>query len=496
MAVNRCGKLNGVGSIIVQILVRQAFWLFLVTACGLLAQTAPPPLVHLYPVVLDSSGQPVTDLTANDFRTTDQGKSQPIFFFRRPPEPTHPLGPHEYSNRPNGVMPHATAVLFDLMNESEANRVDTWHILAKSIPQVAPAGPLYFYLLNLRGELVPVHGIGPGPASDASWLQTFEADLDKAVNAANRARPQGIDREDRVKKTYHELEVLANQLAASPGRSDIVWITSIMPSITNSVPCNGDWVDCGLYVAHTAVTLERDGVAVNPASFSGVVDQAAGYDLEQIALLTGGHTYFGPPIREVLQQLARNSANAYEIAYAPEAENWDNKFHKVRLTCERKGIKVQVQERYYALPDSRSGQERQQEALQAADYRPSDTSDIGLHVKVSPAANGVHLEIRVDAADLLLREQDGKFAGAITTLLSDRGAAERSDSGGLRFRPLTNPAVSSTSLDLTKEQHDLFMKNGIPISQDHAIGAPIERVRIVVIDRNTNHVGSVTFPVR
>jgi hypothetical protein len=148
------------------------------------------------------------------------------------------------------------------------------------------------------------------------------------------------------------------------------------------------------------------------------------------------------------------------------------------------------------LPDLRSAQERQNEALQAALYRPSDTSDIGLDVKVSPAANGVHLDIRIDPADLLLHEQDGKFAGAITMLLSDRGSAERPESGDLSFRPLADPAISNTNLDLTKEQHDLLMRNGIPISQYHVISAPTERVRIIVIDRNTNHVGSVTFPVR
>ena len=478
------------------VLVRHVFLVFLVGAGGLLAQTAPPPLVHLYLVALDPSGQPVKDLAANDFRITDQAKSQTVFFFRRLAEPSLSLGPHEYANRPNGVMPHATAILFDLLNEAQANRVDTWHILAKSIPQVEPGGPLYFYLLNLNGDLVPVHGIRPELGGNAAWLQTFEEDFDKAVKAANRARPAGIDREDRTKKTYHDLEVLANQLATLPGRSDIVWITSIMPSITNSLRCNGDWVDCGLYVAHTAVTLEHDGAAVNPVSLSGVVDPAAGYDLEQMALLTGGRTYFGEPIREVLQQLSRNSANAYEIAYAPEAQSWDNKFHRVRLTCERKGVKVQFKERYYALPDLRSALERQNEAIQAALYRPSDTSDIGLDVKVSPAANGVHLDIRIDPADLLLHEQDGKFAGAITMLLSERGSAEWSESGGLIFRPLADPAISNTNFDLTKEQHDLLMRNGIPISQYHVISAPTERVRIIVIDRNTNHVGSVTFPVR
>jgi hypothetical protein len=69
-------------------------------AAGLWAQaTAPPPLVHLHPLVLDSKGQPVTDLTASDFKVADQGKTQTIFLFRRPvAKSSAELGPHEYTN--------------------------------------------------------------------------------------------------------------------------------------------------------------------------------------------------------------------------------------------------------------------------------------------------------------------------------------------------------------------------------------------------------------
>jgi len=472
------------------------FLVFLAAAPGVPAQNAaPPPLVRLYPVATDAHGQPVADLTGGDFEIADQGKSQSVFFFRRPAEPSPPLAAQEYSNRPNGTMPQATAILFDLMNESDSNRVDAWHTLAKSIPQMDPRDAPFFYLLNLSGELVPVRGIASEPAAEAPRLQTFQADLDKAVEAANRARPTGIDREDRTKRTYHELEVLANQLATLAGRRNIVWITSHMPSITNSAPCSGDWVDCGLYVAHTAVTLERDGVAVYPASLSGVIDPDAGYDLEQIALLTGGRTIFGRPVREVLQQAAGDSANLYDLFYAPEASSWDNKFHRIRVTCKRNGVKLQVKERYYALADSRSGQQRQEEELQAAYYRPADTSGIGLRVKVSPAANGIHLEIRVDVADLLLREQAGKYSGIVAVLISDRGAKEQSETG-LMYRPLGEPAESDLRVNLTKEERDSQMGSGLLISQDHAINAGVARVRVMVMDRNTNQVGSVTFPVR
>jgi VWFA-related protein len=467
---------------------------FSLAVSGLLAQaTAPPPLVHLYPLVLDSKEQPVTDLNAGDFKVADQGKSQTIFLFRPPAARASAApGRNEYTNRPGGVIPHSIAVLFDLLNEGDSNRLNTWHSLAKSIPQLESAEQVYFYLLNLDGELVPVRAIGPQDAG-AAWLRTFDKELDKAMESANVTRPAGLDREDRAKKTYHQLEVVSNQLATLPGRRDIVWITNMLPSITSGAPCGGDWVECGLYVAHMGVTLERDGVAVNPYYSSGVPQPTTSYDLDQMALLTGGRTYYLQDIREVMKEVARNAVNSYEIAYAPSAGNWDNKFHRIRIGCDRKGVKLQVTERYCALPDTRSAGDRQKETLEAAYQRPADSAGIGLRVRVSPAAKGIHLDIRMDAADLLLREQDGRLAGALTLTLSDLGAGS---GAGLLVRPLGDPSISSFNLDLAREQYGAMMAEGIPISLDHPVGNAVRRVRIMVMDRETNEVGSVTFPVR
>ena len=506
--------------------MRKVVFTLALAASGLLAQAPTPgPQVRLSAVALDASGQPVTDLTADDFKIVDQNKAQTIFFFHEPRKhPAVPLESLEFSNRTSGVTPHITVILFDLMNQNQPDRLDMWHALDKSLPQLASGNSVYFYLLNLEGELVPIHAMGPGSADDATWPHDVAAVLDKAMKAASHGRPVHIGQEDQAKKTYHQLEVLATQMALFPGRRDIVWITSGMQNAyNNKLPCNSDWVDCALYVPHLAVTLALANVAVNPLSngrdavagttgigqmdtrqdlgkpitgggdtgmHSGTGAQGTdpGLDMTQMARLTGGHAYFRQDILPVLKQVTTNAANTYEIAYTPSADHWDNKFHVIRVACSRPGVKLQLRERYYALQDSRSPAERMKTALMLAYQSPTDFAEIGLRTKISSAGDkGVHLETTIDPSDLLLlREPGGKYSGALYCLISDRSGSA----------PLGEPAVMELKPDLTAEQYKMVMKDGLPFSQDHPASDAVRQVRVIVLDQNTNAVGSVTFSVK
>lgn len=496
-------------------------------ASGLLAQAPTPgPLVRLYPVVLDANGQPVTDLTAADFKIVDQNKPESIFLFRGPKtEAPVKLDVLEFSNRTSAARPHATVILFDLMNQNQPDRLDMWHALDKSLPQLESGGFLYFYLLSLEGELVPIHAMGPKAADDATWPHDVAAALDKAMKTASRGRPVQLGQEDQAKKTFHQLEVLAAQLALFPGRRDIVWITAGMQNAYNSkLPCNGDWVDCALYVPHLAVTLAQAGVAVDPLSngkdvatgttgISGLDTSPLGdkgqaksiqgdttnnqqaaqgtdpaLDLTQMARLTGGHAYFRQDIRTVVKQVATDANGAYEVAYAPSSDNWDNKFHVIHVTSTRPGVRVQVKERYYALADSRTPLERTKTVLMEAFQSPMDYSEIGLRVKFAllDGQPGVHLEIHVDPANLVLRADGGKYSGALYCLISDRSATA----------PLGEPSVLDLHPELTADQYKAVLKEGLPIPQDHPTNAAASQIRVIILDQNTNSVGSVTFPVK
>jgi VWFA-related protein len=497
--------------------------------------------MHLYPAVFDASGQPVSDLTARDFSVVDNGKPQSVWFFRKPVAAgASPLS--EFSNRKGARQADRIAILFDLLNQSQEDYQETWHALSKSLPQLESGDSVYCYLLNLEGELVPIHGVGAKAADDATWPRSLPAALDKAMKTAAHGRPSRMGPEDQVKKTFHQLEVLATAMAAVPGRRNILWITDSVQSVYNpKVPCTGDWVDCGLYVPHLAVTLAHDGVAVNVVSYdkdlsmkdypdpgkwedkwtpppfvdtanaamhdlgylnaqsaqggsgangrSGGRGSGAALNLAQMALLTGGGIYFRQDIRAILERVRARDANAFEIAYDPSAANWDNKFHRVRVTCNRKGVRVQSRERYYALPDARTAAERMKAALMMALQSQGDDPAIGLRATRAPlpgGGHGVHLEMRASLSDVLIREEGGKFQGSFYVLISDRGAAG----------PLGEPTVLELNPALTAEQYQTAMEHGLPLVRDHPTGDAVHDIRLIILDRNTNAVGSITIPVK
>lgn len=467
---------------------------FALAATALVAQPPAPNgpasgMVRLSAAVVGANGNPVTDLKLDEFQITDQGKPQKIAFFRvnaGAPDAA-PLGPHEYSNRA-GAAPHSTAILFDLLNQNQSDRLDAWRQVGRSLQQLESGDSLYLYLLTLEGNLTPVHAIGGKSGDDHTWVQQSEKEFDKAMKAASHARPaQMDDTELVVKKTYVALETLANQLAALPGHRDIVWITYGVPNVWNpKTPCNGDWVDCALYVPHLAVTLEHANVAVDPLSYTSSPNPSVTRDLDFMAGLTGGWTYFGEDIRSVLKHIASDATTNYSIFYDPGPENWDSKFHKVQVNLERKGNKIHSRQRYYGYPDRRPEAVKQQAALAAVFQSPFDDPAIGLRATVaSDVGKTPQIRIRINPADLLLREEGGAFTGAVSLVVCDIGAS------GL----IGQPSLSNFNIHLTREERDAAIKDGFPIAQDHAINESIQKVRLLVLDQGSTVAGSLTIPV-
>jgi VWFA-related protein len=422
----------------------------------------PARLVRLDVVALDAAGQPVSGLTAGDFQIADQNKPQKIAIFQAPAAAPS-LAAHEYSNR-LAPAARATAILFDFMEQSRAERLDASKKLAASIKKLDAGEPLSLYLLTPEGALLPL-----GAQADAKWRADIDKVLADAIKKYNHDRPAGMGSEDVVKKTYVALETIGKDLAAFPGRREIVWIASNAPYVMNpQIQCKADWWDCALYVPHLSVTLGSLGVAVDLYTYVSLgVD--ASRTMEEMAGLTGGHAYLSQDLSDVVKGFAAQPAGTYTIAYAPFAENWDNKFHRIRISTEKKGLKLQARQHYYAVADQRPPAQRQQAMMVAAYQSGSDVSDIGLRAAVSAgsAPNRLKIEVKVDPA--------GIVAKRVTLLYSARDAAH----------PQGEPTLG-----------DEDVKPGEAIVKEYPIDAGTQKIRLIVGDKGSDAVGSITFPVK
>lgn len=498
-------------------MVRQSSGLLWFAAClcltgsqldaQMLGREAAPKLVKLSVVAMDAHGQPVGDLAAGEFQITDAGKAQKVAVFRHSDsklQQAAPLRPGEYSNRAAANVPHATLILFDLLNDSLGARGTAQNVLVHALQSLESGDNLFLYLLTQDAHLAAVRGLPgsegePPDSGGVPWSKDSKALMDQAVSKVYRLRPIDMDIDARVRLTYRALEGVASLLGGIPGRKNIVWITHGVPiSLGPNITITGDSVDYTPLLRRLCVTMERTSVAIYPiqqvppgmamqgdpeAQFSGMGSQDT---LQQFADLTGGPTKSTGDIGVVIRQAMNDVRTSYELGYYPASENWDSKFHKLRVTCMRKGVRLQVKTGYYAFTDPVNDE---QLALDTALASPFDAAEIGLRGTRSPAAGGgggTHFELRIDPADVRIAQAGDRYTGHLALQIagySGDGQNERSK-------------VIPLDLSLTADERAKVLKEGIVFAQDIAMGAGIARVRFVVFDREAHGVGTLTIPVQ
>src|SRR5205823_1164634 len=143
------------------------------------------------------------------------------------------------------------------------------------------------------------------------------------------------------------LEGLATRMALLPGRKNILWITF-------GVPCglpmeNGLIWDCRPSLSKVAVKLDQANVTVSPVALqTASADIESNVTLQQFVNLTGGRLYAGGDIERAIPDAIELARASYRVHYAPPANSWDGKPHKIRATSTRKGISIQSKQSYSA----------------------------------------------------------------------------------------------------------------------------------------------------
>lgn len=466
-----------------------------------------PRMVELNVVALDSHGAPVTGLTRDDFRVVDSGKPQAIEFFRHRDsggEPPAQLEPNEFSNRGGSNVPRATVILFDLMNEKFGTRGAAANRLVQDLRSLESADYVYLYLLTLSGRLYPVRGL-PGTEGEIRsengqpWTRQVKRMLDQGLRTVLQVRPVEEDVAYRTQLTYVALSAMAAELSRVPGRKSIVWLTDGVPiELGPNRSDTGEFVDFTPLLRQMSESMDRAGVSIYPVrqvmigsqadinatpGGTGMGDIAT---LDEFAHLTGGRPDGGKDIGAAVRQSMVDTRTSYQIGYYPPEQHWDDKFHKLQVTCSKKGVRLQTKTGYYAWREAPGSHSTQ--AIRSAMATRFDAAEIGLRGKVTmePGGDGkARLEARIDAHDLVLVPRGNQYDGQLRVAIV----------GYVPGKPPSSGPIAPVDLHYDAAERDRALREGISFTQDLSLAGDIESVRLIVFDRNSNAIGSLTIPV-
>jgi Ca-activated chloride channel family protein len=270
-------------------------------------------LVSVITSVSDAAGEPVNDLSQEEFELFEDNVLQNISGFYR-----------------EGEIPLRLVFLFD-MSGSIRHRFD--------FQQRAAA---HFFRRVMRpADQAAIISV----STDSKLELPFTSDVDKLVDSLGRLRPGGAT------ALYNSMIEAAKYLGSTPGRHVIMMLSD--GSDTASATTLGQAIaeiqraDCVVYAIHST------GV---PPSVSAQ-DLAGEFALKTASDDTGGKAFF-PPVFEdqrkesqhldkLYERITSDIRSQYILTYYARSESRDGLFKAIRVNVRRHGIVVRARRGYY-----------------------------------------------------------------------------------------------------------------------------------------------------
>jgi VWFA-related protein len=210
-------------------------------------------LVEVNVIVEDRKGNPVTDLTKDDFTVLDGNKPQAISDFSM--QATHLLArtpaalakntfTNRFEDRP-GVPTSVTVVLFDALNTHFRDLAAARQQMLKFIGQMQPEDRVAIF--GLADDLIVIQDFTSdqqalinavrksttpenqhAEATDVQASDTGDDGLDEFLDEMNQMESDFYNR-DRALRTADALTAIANYIGRLPGRKNLVWVSSAFP---------------------------------------------------------------------------------------------------------------------------------------------------------------------------------------------------------------------------------------------------------------------------
>jgi VWFA-related protein len=210
--------------------------------------------------------------------------------------------------------------------------------------------------------------------------------------------------------------------------------------------------------------------------------------VRQLAESTGGRAINkGGDLKATLDGIDQDSNALYEVGFEPDTPA-DGQYHNLVLRIpRRKDVKLRYRSGYMYAEESATVRQRFQQAI----WSPQDASDLALTAQAvptsAPSGEGI-VRLRVGFHSVALQQKPGQR--------SDRWTDQLYVFVAVRDDATQKAEVSGDTLRLSlrQETYESGMPEGIPYQRAVETKSRLGSVRIIVVDGNSNKMGSVTLP--
>ena len=505
-------------------------------------------LVNVSVIAHDSSGQPVKNLTASDFRIYEDGKEQKIEVFaieadRLAPAPgatasSASATPTVFSNRlaerPAGGV---TVILFDRLNSAQEDQKQARDQILKLLANIRSADRVALYVLE-SDTITVLHDF----TSDAGrlitvlnrYLGTTSAELSRSEEKAPDFARSGVASEDaeteawlarttlmvaelylrrRGELTTNALESIANHLAGIPGRKNLIWVSGAFPFVipsdhgpqimdqeVNRATRAINSADVAVYPVDIRGLI---GAFVNPNAATATVSRGAAPTapifttmatthpnqdtMRAIADATGGRVYLNTnAIGEAIRKAIDDSRLSYVLGYYSSRSEGDNRFRNINVKVSRSGIELRHRKGYLAAPVAPRNARARLDALSRVMQSPIEASSISLSAEIARTKNEGTVVVRIDPESLTWEQKKDVREAAIDVVIA------QSVPGGKYF------TIKETTVNLTADAHRYrqMVEDGLTLSSNFTTVPNAYRLHVVVSDVASQFVGSLIIPIR
>jgi VWFA-related protein len=391
--------------------------------------------------------------------------------------------------RPHSPMPQAQQALSQAINE---NNMDLAHARSRNRAEVTTAAirtgqrvRMTLAALNAISQSVAVY---PG-RKNLVWLSgSFPIELKPVAPSLGEltrsaGRESAINQLNATADFQPEVRLATAMLAAARVAVYPVDVRGMRTSGLDLANSNGD-----ILTGPREGEVNGYGQLFNDQSEDRFQSAAA---MNDIARQTGGEAVVGSnDIRGAIARSIDDGSNYYTLAYSPEAEQSDNLFRKIEVRLDRNDVELAYRRGYYPKPKGAPAPESSVHSLAAAMMPETPLSTmLLLTAQVLPPDEShkqARLDYKIDLAGVEFTDAPDQRKQALLDCMAIAFDKDGKDVGHV---------ANTIGITLNPAEYEAMLRNGVPMHQEMALPAGTYQLRIGVMDRLSQKVGTVDAPL-